>query len=130
MVDADNNIGKEVDQKTSIGVNQFLLEDNTGPFFKEFTWYADGGATNTGNAGLIQDAHDMASGIAVILEMIEVSGIADDCADRPVLSVPHRGHLMRMAIASAHLLANACNSHIQAANDRYLERANQVGAPQ
>jgi hypothetical protein len=102
--------------------------DDSGPLFREFSWYADEASTKS--SVLIHSAHDMSEGIAVILEMVEMSGIADDCATRPILSELHRGQLMRMAIASAHLLAGVCNDFIQAANDRHLEWAEQVGAGQ
>lgn len=101
---------------------------DSAPLFKEFSWYASD--ESTGNAGLIHEAHDMAAGMAVILEMIEMSGIADGCATRPILSQLHRGQLMRMAITSSRLLTDACYDHIQAANDRHLERADQTGAGQ
>jgi hypothetical protein len=118
---------------TSLGgvdQNQSFDSDNNSKFlFKEFVWYADSGA-NEGGARLIHDAHDMASGMAVILGMVEMSNISDDCTDTPILSPIHRGQLMRMAIASAQMLSNACEAHIQAANDRHLESAERAGAGQ
>jgi hypothetical protein len=126
----NNNTANEVHQKPSIDQNQSLLPNNTGPFFKEFTWYADQSAPGDRTASLIQDTRDVADGIAAILGMVEMSEIAEDCADRPLLSELHRGQLVRLAITSARMLSTACGASIEAANDLHLGRENKMAVPQ
>lgn len=47
---------------------------------------------------------DVASGVALILGLIESSELAKDCGERPILSVTNCSMLMRLAITSLGLL--------------------------
>jgi hypothetical protein len=129
MVDANNNIAKEVAQKTSIDQNQSFFEDNPRPpIFQEFSWYEAGPKCH--KEFLIQDAHDIANGIATIMGLLESSEMAIDSGDAPIIAPVGRGHLTRMVIASAYMLSSACSRQFQVSNDEQSGQRRQAGAPQ
>lgn len=83
-----------------------------GPLFRPFSW--DGPAT-TGDAGLLaqaglalaHDVGDLASGVQLVLRVLEREGLDDDnredgdITSRPLFSEFDRDVLMRLAIVSA-----------------------------
>ena len=63
-------------------------------------------------------AQDIASGVALILELIESSEQAKDSGDRPILSTTHCGMLTRLAITSLGLLSEHAEEIITWKNDK------------
>lgn len=94
---------------------------NSEPFFKRFSWYAVD--PQTADASLIHDARDLADGLSLIMDMVETNDLAKDLDEQPMLSPFHRGQLMRLAIASARVLASTCHTHIEISNKRNRRQA-------
>lgn len=124
----NNNTAQEVHHKPSNDQSQALSEEKPQPIFQEFTWYT--GESECAKEELIQDAHDIANGIAVIAGLLEASEVAVDSGIAPILAPTHRGHLMRMVITSANMLAAECGDQILASNADRRRKNLQAGGCQ
>jgi hypothetical protein len=92
------------------------------PQFKAFTWHLNG--PSPGSA-LQTYASDVGDGIATILEIIELDFIAKENGDKPFFNNAYSGFLLRMAMASAKLLAESAASEIEIANTLARKRTGQ-----
>ena len=74
---------------------------------RAFTWY---GPTLESDAQVnsLDCAASVAFGIATVLEIVEQNSFATENDDDPLLAPAQAGSLLRLAIASAHLLADDC----------------------
>jgi len=76
------------------------------PAFQPFTWL-DQDAKKIPGAKLAERTRDLSQGIAMVLEMVEQDGLANDCADLPrLMTLGQRGTMLRFAIAAAESLAD------------------------
>lgn len=114
MVAANNNIASLIHQKPSSADNQHSLEKDMEPIFEEFSWYGAKANEDT----LAQDVRDVRDGLAVVLGLIEMNDIRLENEERPLFSPLHRSRLMRLSIATQRVLAGACDTEIQASNER------------
>ncbi len=84
--------------------------------FKKQSWHRTPPSINQEFAA---QTHDIARGVACILEFIEASDIAHDCepsSDNPTLTPVDKGALMRLAIRSLGLLGDKAETAISKAN--------------
>lgn len=97
--------------------------------FEPFSWFGDKGQRLSGSERLAADTHDIAKGIALVLEMVERRQIEQESGDDPQaqspISASDSGTLLRFAIASAHALANKAHEEIEWVNTYKSARNNQ-----
>lgn len=122
----DNTTAKEVHQKPSVDQTQRFQQDKPLPVFQEFSWYER--KPECQKEALIQDASDISSGIASIMGLLEQSHMAIECGDAPILPPVEQGHLMRMVVASAHMLASACSQNIESTNEDFRRQKAHAGS--
>lgn len=83
--------------------------------FEPFSWLSE---RANRHIDCTEATQDIASGVALILELIESSEQAKDSGDRPILSVTHCGMLTRLAITSLGLLSGHAEEIITWKNDK------------
>lgn len=93
-----------------------------GPLFQPFEWTATRHNECMPShliTKLASQTRDIASGVAVLVEIFERDDIDAECADEngndlpPLLGATERGNLMRLAVASLHLLAEQSSSVLE-----------------
>ena len=114
MVAVNNNIASLIHQKPSFGGNQQSSQKDMEPIFEDFSWY--GGKVDEDS--LVQDVRDVTDGLTVVLGLIEMNDIRLENEERPLFSPLHRSRLMRLSIATQRVLAEVCDTEIQASNER------------
>lgn len=105
-----------------------IPDDKAVPLLQPFEWVTR--AFQTGPYDLVANAHDLAGGACVIMEMIEQSDMDAQNGDAPIFNDYNRGRLFRMAIAAMHTIELQTNSHLekmQRDGEKKAERATKVG---
>lgn len=82
--------------------------------YEQFTWLAK----SPGYATAAETTYDVATGISIILEMIEASDTARASQHLPIANVTDCGALMRFAVSSLRLLAQAAENEMEAKDER------------
>src|SRR5450830_211327 len=80
--------------------------------FEPFSWHGKPILANTDN--LLETAKDVGSGIALVLQIIEDSELAESHDDGPpMFNAAYRAILLRFAMSSANLLSEAASNVIE-----------------
>lgn len=124
----DNTTAKEVHHKPSVDQNQRFRKDKPQPVFQEFSWHEGGAQTSTEH--LIEWAHDISNGICTVMGLIEESDVLLVDGESPLVSPVNRGHLTRLIVTSARMLADACSQNIEAANEGTRRQMLRAGGQQ
>ena len=84
--------------------------------FQKQSWFS---GTPTAEQELLAQTHDIARGVACLLNLVEATDIAQSCEpspDSPTLSLGDKGALLRLAIQSLGLLGDKAEAAISKAN--------------
>lgn len=95
-------------------MSEFPRSKKVDAHFSTFSWFGE----SPGHYTITETAFDIANGVAVVLEAIEVSDIARCNNATPQFSVPDCGTLMRLAVSSLRLLAESAEAQIETANEK------------
>lgn len=89
--------------------------------FQPFEWVTR--AFRTGEYDLVANAHDLAGGACVIMEMIEQSELNVGHDDAPIFNDHNRGRLLRMAIAAMRTIELETAAHLEKMQERGEQKA-------
>lgn len=84
---------------------------DSAPLFKPFEWVSPEDQVNTGRYVLMSNVRDLASGVAVALEIIEKSNLNVHIGDAPVITGSEAARFTRMSIAAMNVIQGYIDEH-------------------
>jgi len=81
------------------------------PVFKPVEWVPAAAQEDTGGYVMLSRIRDLASGVAVALQIIEKSAMNVDLGDDPILDGSDVSRLIRMSVAAMSLIEGCIDEH-------------------
>jgi hypothetical protein len=85
------------------------VNDDPASLFKPFEWVPP--ERQSGPYYMLSDVRDLAMGVGVVLQMIEVSELQSEAGDAPLIGARDRLQLMRMSIAAMRTIEGRIDGH-------------------
>jgi hypothetical protein len=96
--------------------------DEQAPLFKPFTWVPSKDRADTGRYQLMSTIRDLASGVAVALELVERSELETQADGAPLIDGSVAMRLRRMSIAALYVIEGYIDEHFDDMVDEAARR--------
>lgn len=96
--------------------------DNPAPLFKSFEWVGDPDQVDTGRYTMLSNIRDLASGVALALQIVERSALQKEIGDAPIIDGAAVVRFTRMSIAAMNVIECSIDEHFDDMSDRGAER--------
>jgi hypothetical protein len=98
------------------------MTEKAAPTFKPFEWVSREDQTDNGRYVVMSVIRDLASGVAVALQIIEKSSLDADIGDEPIISGSDVARLTRMSIAAMDVIEGYIDEHFDEMSERGAAR--------
>lgn len=92
------------------------------PVHQAFQWVAESDQSNTGRYTMLSNIRDLASGVALALQLVERSDLQKELGDAPIIDGIDSLRFTRMSIAAMNVIEGYIDDHFDEMNDRGAER--------
>lgn len=106
-----------------------MATENQAPAFKPFEWVSARDQVDTGRYRMLSTIRDLASGVALALEIVEKSRLDVDIGDQPLITDSDAARLTRMSIAAMNVIEGYIDEHFDEMSDCGAERARNEQGP-
>ena len=86
--------------------------------FTPFDWVAKRDQVDTGDYTMLSGIRDLASGVAIALQLVERSALQTEAGDAPIIDEAVALRFMRMSIAAMNVIENSIDEHFDDMSDR------------
>lgn len=90
--------------------------------FSPFDWVEERDQVDTGRYGMLSNIRDLASGVALALQMVERSGLQKELGDAPIIDGAAALRLTRMSIAAMNVIEGYIDEHFDDMNEDGMAR--------
>lgn len=103
-------------------MNTSTITDNQDPLFRAFEWVGEIDQVDTGRYAMLSNIRDLASGVALALQIIERSDLQKESGGAPIIDGPAALRFTRMSIAAMNVIEGYIDDHFDNMSDRGAER--------
>lgn len=100
--------------------------NNLAPLFRSFEWVGESAKADTGRYVMLSNIRDLASGVALALQLAERSDLQQENGDAPLIDAAASRRFTRMSIAAMNVIEGYIDEHFDDMNDRAAARRNTV----
>lgn len=98
------------------------ITENQAPLFRAFEWVGERDRVNTGNYTMLSNIRDLASGVALALQLVERSALQEEIGKAPIIDGPAAVRFTRMSIAAMNVIEGYIDEHFDDMSDSGAER--------
>lgn len=99
-------------------------DNNQAPLFRAFEWVGDSAKVDTGRYAMLSNIRDLASGVALALQLIERSDLQQENGDAPLIDDAVARRFTRMSIAVMNVIEGSIDEHFDDMIDRRVAATN------
>jgi hypothetical protein len=107
------------------------ITDNKAPLFSAFEWVGARDQVDTGRYTMLSNIRDLASGVALALQLVERSALQKDLDDAPIIDGAAAVRFTRMSIAAMNVIEGYIDEHFDEMSEQGMDRrqAEKQGEP-
>lgn len=98
------------------------ITDNHPPLFRAFEWVGERDQVDTGRYTMLSNIRDLASGVALALQIVERSELQKESGDVPIIDGATAVRFTRMSIAAMNVIEGYIDEHFDDLSDRGMDR--------